>query len=120
MKITSREPVVVHSHFLVDATGHHLVVVIDIMYQECFIQNWREPTFSIMFVRSFWVLPAQQIRQCLVISVLLPICSLLSRYNILAPSLKSVLINHPDTTALISPEKLFWYSEAFLRTLLVQ
>jgi len=33
MKITSQEPAVVHSHFLVDATGHHLVVVIDIMYQ---------------------------------------------------------------------------------------
>ena len=55
MKITSREPVVVHSHFLVDATGHHLVVVIDIMYQECFIQNSRNPTFSTMFGRSFWV-----------------------------------------------------------------
>jgi len=55
--------------------------------------------------------------QCLVISALLPI---LSRYTTLAPSLKSILINHPDTTALISPENLFWYGEAFLRTLLVQ
>jgi len=73
MKITPREPAVVHSHFLVGATGHYPVVVIDIMYQECFIQNWREPTLSTTFGHSFWILPAQQILKRLVISALLPI-----------------------------------------------
>ena len=70
MKITSREPAVIHSHL---ATGHYPVVVIDIMYQECFVQNWRELTLSTMFGHSFWLLPAQQILKRLVISALLPI-----------------------------------------------
>jgi len=73
MKITSREPAVIHSHFLVKAIGHYPVVVIDILYQECFIQKWREPTLSTTFGHSFWLLPAQQILKRLVISVLLPI-----------------------------------------------
>jgi len=64
------------------------VVVTDIMSLECFIQNWREPTFSAMFGHSFWVLPAQQILKRLIISALLPIALLWdSHCNTLAPSL---------------------------------
>ena len=62
----------VQSHFLVNATGHrghHPVVMIDIMYQECFMQNWREPKFS---ARSFWILPAQHILEHLDVRALLP------------------------------------------------
>jgi len=72
----------VQSHFLVNATGHrghHPVVMIDIMYQKCFIQNWIELTFSAMFGRSFWVLPAQHILEHLDIRKSTPPhCSLLS------------------------------------------
>ena len=81
------------------------VAVIDIMYQECFIQNWREPKFSTMFGCSFWVLPAQQILELLVISMFLPITLAI----ILLLHLQSVLslIEKPSWHhCLISREKL--------------
>jgi len=70
MKITSREPDVVHSDFSVDGTGHHPVVVIDIMSQEYFIQ--RTPLWVLLEASCHEHAP--------------PHCCPLSRFNTLVPS----------------------------------
>ena len=74
MKITSREPAVVHSH-LVDDTGHHPAVVIDIVGM---LHSELERTYILNYLSgcSFWVLPARQVLEHLVISTLLPVALL--------------------------------------------
>jgi len=78
-----------------------MVVVINIMYQKRFIQNWRELFLGMLL--------AQQILNRLVISALLLI-SLLSVTVTLLVHLESVLLlndkYHPNTMALISPKNL--------------